>query len=303
MLETNNFRASLWMVASMALFALEDMFLKQLARGWPTGQIILCFGIAGTLMWGVMARRAGARLFDRAFMGRAVVLRNLSEAAGTMGWITALAVLPLATVSAILQSAPLMVTMGAALFLGEKVDWRRWSAIALGMIGVLMILRPGPEGISAMALLAVFSIVCLTARDLSTRRIPASVTTFQLTTWAYAGMIPAGLALLAMAGAAPVAPSVPALAGLTAAYLAGAAGYYGVTHAMRIGEASVVAPYRYTRMVFALVLSVLVLGERPGGWVLAGAAVIVATGLYTFARSRRAHRPPRGASPEGEVQL
>lgn len=303
MLETDNFRASLWMVAAMALFALEDLFLKQLARDWPTGQILVCFGIAGTLMWGGLARRAGARVFDRAFLQRAVVLRNLAEAAGTMAWITALAMLPLATVSAILQSAPLMVTMGAALFLGERVGWRRWSAIALGMLGVLMILRPGAGGLSPMALLAVFSILCLTARDLSTRQVPASVTTFQLTTWAYAGTIPAGLALLALERAAPVAPTAPALAGLAAAFLAGAAGYYGVTHAMRIGEASVVAPYRYTRMVFALALSVLVLGERPDGWVLAGAALIVATGLYTFARSRWAARPPRGASPEGEVRL
>ena len=288
MLETNNFRASLWMVGSMALFAGEDLFLKWAAAAMPAGQIIAIFGVAGVVMWGLMAWHAGAALVDRSFLHPMVALRNLTEALGSMGYIAALAVVPLATVAAILQSAPLMVTMGAALFLGEKVGWRRWTAIGLGMLGVLMILRPGAGGLPVATLVVVASVVALSVRDLVTRRIPPEIHTLQLTSWAYFAMIPAGICLMWLEGRAfePVGWSDGV--GLAAAYVLGAAGYYSVTHAMRIGEAAVVAPYRYTRMVFVLTLAVVFLNERPGFWVLGGATLIILTGLYALARTRNA---------------
>lgn len=288
MFETNNLRASLWMVASMALFAGEDLFLKWAAAAMPPGQIILIFGLGGVVMWGVMAWRAGASLFDRAFLHPAVLLRNLTEALGSMGYIAALAVIPLATVAAILQSAPLMVTMGAALFLGEKVGWRRWTAVGLGMAGVLMILKPGADGLSPAALIVVASVAALSARDLVTRRIPPQIHTLQLTSWAYFSMIPAGLGLMWLQGDDFVPVNRSDGIGLAAAYVLGAAGYYAVTHAMRIGEAAVVAPYRYTRMVFVLTLAVVFLNEHPDLWVLGGASLIILTGLYALARTRNA---------------
>lgn len=286
MFETNNFRASLWMVAAMALFACEDLFLKWVSAALPAGQMILLFGMVGGVMWSGLAWRAGARLFDRSLFHPMVMLRNFCEALGSMTFITALALIPLSTVAAILQSAPLMVTMGAALFLGERVGWRRWTAIVLGMIGVLMILRPGPDGLSFAAVIAVISVAALSARDLVTRRIPQEIHTLQLTTWAYLSMIPAGIVLMWLEGVGfePITPSDGI--GLAAAYALGAAGYYGVTHAMRIGEAAVVAPYRYTRLVFALALAVYFLHERPDLWVLGGAALIIVTGLYALTRTR-----------------
>lgn len=299
-MRTDNLRASLWMVAAMALFAFEDLFLKQMTSAWPTGQIILVFGVAGSVMWGLLARRNGDAAFTRAFFHPTILLRNASEALGSMAWITALASIPLATVSAILQSAPLMVTMGAALFLGETVGWRRWSAIGVGMVGVLMILRPGPEGLQLPAVLAVFSVLCLTARDLVTRIIPATTGTFQLTCWAYVWLVPAGGALMAMNGDGFATLSRHSVTGLVAAFLLGAAGYYGVTHAMRIGEASAVAPYRYARLVCALAIAMIVLGERPDGWVLAGAALVVTSGLYTFARARAQARSLRASPAPGD---
>jgi len=286
MFETNNFRASLWMVAAMALFACEDLFLKWAAAALPAGQIILIFGLAGGVMWGALVWRAGVPLFGRGFLHPMVMIRNLSEALGSMAYLTALAVIPLATAAAILQSAPLMVTMGAALFLDEKVGWRRWTAIALGMIGVLMILRPGAEGLSLAAIIAVLSVVALSARDLVTRRVSREIHTLQLTTWAYLGLIPAGLALMWIQGTAYRPVDLANGLGLAVAYSLGAAGYYAVTYAMRIGEAAVVAPYRYTRMVFALILAMVFLKERPDLWVLGGAALIILTGLYALARSR-----------------
>jgi drug/metabolite transporter (DMT)-like permease len=286
MLETNNFQASLWMVGSMALFAVEDLFLKWAAEAMPAGQIIAIFGMVGVVMWGAMAWHAGAPLLDRSFFHPMVALRNLTEALGSMGYVAALAFVPLATVGAILQSAPLMVTMGAALFLGERVGWRRWTAIGLGMVGVLMILRPGAAGLSVAALVVVASVVALSVRDLVTRRIPAQIHTLQLTSWAYLGMIPAGFGLLWMQDQSFQPIDRPDGIILAAAYVLGASGYYAVTHAMRIGEAAVVAPYRYTRMVFVLALAILFLKERPDLWVLGGAALIILTGLYALARTR-----------------
>lgn len=284
---TDNLRASLWMVLAMALFAVEDLLIKFVTRSVPAGEIIALFGVAGALLWGGLAVRSGVALAGRGLIDRHVLIRNGAEALGSIAYVTALATIPLATASAILQSAPLAVTVGAALFLGERVGWRRWAAIGLGLAGVLMILRPGPEPMSAGALLAVGSVVLLAARDLATRRVPAGIHTLQLMTWAYLAVVPAGLVLMWIDGTGPVLPGPADAARLAIASVLGAAGYFGVTHAMRLGEAAAVAPFRYVRMVFALALAMGVLGERPDAWVLGGTALIVGTGLYALARARR----------------
>lgn len=287
MQHTDNFRSSLWIVGSMGLFAIEDLLVKILSASVTPGQMIALFGLGGAVMFGAMALRQGGALVSRALLHPAVMTRNLSEAAATMSFVTALAHIPMSTNSAILQSAPLLVTIAAALFLGERVGWRRWSAIAVGLVGVLMILRPGPEGVSWMALLSLASTVALVTRDISTRLVPPTVSTFQLTTWAYGILVPAGAVLMLAQGQSLVLPDLWGAVGLGLAFLTSVGGYYAVTHAMRIGEASVVAPFRYTRLVFALILAVLVLDERPDGWVMAGAALVVGSGLYTLARTRK----------------
>lgn len=289
---TDNRRAVLLMLGSMALFGVEDVFLKRAAMALPPGQVIAISGLAGGLLFWLAAAARGQPILTRAALRGAPLLRALSEAGATMLYIVALALLPLSVNSALLQASPLVVTMGAALFLGEKVGWRRWVAIATGFAGVLIVLQPWDAGAFQLAgLLTVGCVVILAARDLATRAMPAEIGTLQLTTWAYLALVPAGLVLMALMGERPAPLPAAQLADLGLALLSGMGGYYAVTAAMRLGEVSVVAPFRYARLVFAVALAMLVFGERPDAMTLIGSALIIGSGLYAFARARSKGRP------------
>lgn len=288
--QTDNRKATLLMVASMAAFAIEDLFLKRAATDLPPGQVLVLNGVAGATVFWVLAARAGQGVLVRDALRGMALVRMLAEAAGAMLYIVALALVPLTLVSAILQAAPLVVVAGAALFLGEKVGWRRWLSVITGCLGVLVILQPWDARFEPLGLLVVAGVVLLALRDLATRAMPARFGTLQLSTWAYMGTIPAGAALMAIMGQGAVIPAPTDAATLAGALVCGLFGTYAVVAAMRLGEVSVVAPFRYTRLVFAVLLAVAVLGERPEGSTLMGAAIVVGSGLYTFARERARRR-------------
>lgn len=290
MSSADNPRAAGLMVASMAAFAFEDLFLKRAAIAMPPGQVIAMMGAGGAVVFWLIAARLRQPILTRRALTGAAAVRTLSEAGATMLYITALALIPLTMNAALLQASPLVVTMAAALFLGEKVGWRRWSAIAVGFAGVMIILRPGTDGFQLAGLLTVACVFILTARDLSTRVMDASIGTFQLTTWAYLALVPAGIVLMAVQGQAPQAVDPSQWVDLTGALITGLLGYYAVTAAMRLGDVSVVAPFRYARLVFAMILAAIFLGERPDAWMLTGAALVIGSGLYTFAREARVKR-------------
>ena len=297
MSHADNPRAAALMVASMAAFAFEDLFLKRAAIALPPGQVIAMMGASGAAVFWLFAARLRQPILTRRALTGAALLRSLSEAGATMLYITALALIPLTINSALLQASPLVVTMGAALFLGEKVGWRRWTAIAVGFAGVLIILQPGTEGFRAAGLLTVACVGLLAARDLATRVMADSIGTFQLTTWAYIALVPAGGLLMALQGQ-PVQAVDPAhWLDLAGALVTGLLGYYAVTAAMRLGEVSVVAPFRYTRLVFAMILAMIFLGERPDAWMLTGAGLVIGSGLYTFAREAQRKRKAIAAGP------
>ena len=283
---SDNLRGALLMAAAMGGFALEDMFIKLLAEYLPTGQIIAILGAFGAIVFAIKARRAGQTVLSPLLLRPIVLARNLSEMIGTMGFVLSFVMASLATASAILQAAPLMVTLGAVLFLGEKVGWRRWAAIIVGFGGVLLIVRPGMNGFEPASILALIGVAGLAGRDVITRAMPKSVSTTQLSSWAFASIIPAGLILMAVMGEAPVLPGPVQMLHLACAMALGVVAYYGLVAAMRIGDLSFVQPFRYTRILFALVVAILVFGERPDGLTLLGAAVIVGAGLYTLWREQ-----------------
>ncbi|AWB48920.1 EamA family transporter [Gemmobacter aquarius] len=285
----DNLRGILLMVAAMAGFAMEDMFIKWAASDLPTGQILLMIGLVGAAVFAAMARAQGQRTFVRAALHPAVIGRNLGEMIGTYGFVTALTLAPLSTVSAVAQAMPLAVTMGAALFLGETVGWRRWTAIVVGFLGVLLIIRPGLEGFDPNALWAVLAVFGLGARDLFTRRMPAEITTMQLSVWGFLAVAVLGAGMLSVSGGGQVPAA--AQAGYVGGALAfGIAAYWALTAANRLGEMSVITPFRYSRLIFGVALGVLVFGERPDVMTLLGGLVIIGSGLYTFARERARKR-------------
>jgi drug/metabolite transporter (DMT)-like permease len=286
----DNTRAALLMVGSMAFFAVEDLFLKRSAEALPPGQVLALTGAAGAcVFWALAARKRQPVLSMEALRGMALV-RTLAEAGAAMLYIVALALAPLTMTSALLQASPLVVVAGAALFLGETVGWRRWVSILVGFLGVLVILKPWDAAFDPTGLLTVACVVVLAARDLATRVMPARIGTFQVATWAYLGLVPSGAMLMAGMGQSFVVPTPGQWAGLGGALVSGLFGYYAVVAAMRLGEVSVVAPFRYTRLVFAMAIAMVFLGERPETSTLGGAALVVGSGLYAFARERARKR-------------
>ena len=284
-----NLRAIALMVLSMAGFAVEDMLIKYIALEMPTGQFLMLIGAGGALIFTLMAWKQGQAVLSADFLRPTIIIRNLGEVIGTLGFVTALVLTPLSSASAILQATPLAVTLGAALFLKEAVGWRRWSAILIGFGGVVAVIRPGLDGFQPASLFAVLGVIGLATRDVATRATPAEISSLVLS-----GMlVPAGAVLLWIRGGA-IAPSAQGYSLLFAALIIGVSAYYALTLSMRLGDVAVVTPFRYVRLVFALFIGVTVFHEQPDVWTLSGAAIIILSGLYTFFRERQLGLKTRG---------
>ena len=273
------------MVAAMAGFAMEDVLVKQLAATLPVGQVLAMIGCGGCLVFSVITLLGGRPLFSRGFLAPSVMLRNLGEAVGSAAFVAALALTTLSGASAILQATPLAVTLGAALFLGEAVGWRRWTAIGLGFAGVLLIIQPGLAAFTPASLLAVLAVLLLAVRDLASRTVPVEIASVQVAAWGFLSLVPAGLVTMLVMDTPVAMVSTPELARYGATLAVGCAAYYSLVGATRIGEVTAVVPFRYTRLVFALVFGYTVFGERPDALMLTGCALIVGTGLYTIWRT------------------
>lgn len=276
------------MVAAMALFAVEDMFLKWAAADLPVGMVIFVAGAFGAPVFALMARMGGQRILTRAALHPWVMLRNAGEMVGTFAYIKALALVPLSTVSAVLQALPLAVTLGAALLLREAVGWRRWSAIAVGFAGVLVILRSGMDGFRPEALWVLVTVAGLALRDLATRLLPAACSTAQVSCWGLMSVALLGAVMMIPGGA--VTPDAGHVAVLIGALVFGTAGYWAVVAASRTGEVSVVSPFRYARLIFAILIGAFVFDEVPDALTLIGAALIIGSGLYALACERARKR-------------
>ena len=284
-----NRRGAVFMVLSMAGFAVEDSLLKIAAVSLPPGQVLITFGVLGTMTFAALALMAGEAPLTRAMLGRPMILRSLSEVTGRLFYMLAIALTPLSTASAILQATPLVVMVGAAMLFGESIGPRRWLAVALGFGGVLLILRPGTEGFGALSLLAIMAMLGFAGRDLATRAAPVSLSFRQLGVVGFSMLIVAGLIVLPFGGPM-AAPDGATWAGLLAAAAAGVCAYTFLTVAMRTGEVGAVTPFRYTRLIFAMVAGVAIFGETPDRWTIIGSAVIILAGIAALRLSRQPAR-------------
>jgi drug/metabolite transporter (DMT)-like permease len=274
------------------------MLIKQMAGALPTGQILAMLGLGGGIIFAMACRMQGDSLLARDVMHPMVLLRNVGEVFGTVGYVSAVVLTPISSASAIFQATPLFVTLGAALFLQESVGWRRWAAIAVGFCGVLLIIRPGLDAFQPASLFAVQGVIFLGIRDLATRRIPRSVSSMRLSTYAFAVIVPTGLILMAIMGDQFIIPSGTDTYRVAGSVAAGVLGYYALVTATRLGDMSHIAPFRYARLVFALIVGTTVFGERPDAATLIGAAIIVGSGTYAAIREgqrRRASLATAGA--------
>ncbi len=282
----DNLRGAGLMVLSMLLFALEDMLIKFLAATLPIGQIVGMLGLGSAVLLAMVLTSQRQPLFTAQILTPAIMLRAVGELVGTVGFVTAIVLIPLSTASAILQATPLFVTLGAALFLQEQVGWRRWTAIFVGFLGVLLIIRPGLDGFDWQSLFALQGVIGLGIRDLATRRVPRQTSSLQLSFWAFLVLLPAAAFMMWVNNEVLTTPDRTAWAIYLVALFIGIIAYYTIVAAMRLGEISFVSPFRYSRILFALIIGVFVFSERPDALTLTGAAIIVGSGLYTLWRER-----------------
>jgi drug/metabolite transporter (DMT)-like permease len=282
---SDNLRGSLWMIGSMAGFALEDGFLKAAAGAVPLGEVLVVEGIVGILWFSALALRAGAPPLPRAVLSRTMAIRSGFEVMGRLFYALAIALTPISVASAILQATPLVVVPGAAILFHERVGVFRWALILAGFVAVLVILRPGVEGFSALSLLALIGMLGFAGRDLATRAAPPALSNAQLGVAGFTVLLISGTLILSVTGGVTL-PSPTAAALLAGASGFGIAGYTALTQAMRTGDVSAVTPLRYSRLVFALVVGVLAFGERPDAQTLLGSAIIVTCGLALLTRRR-----------------
>nr|WP_281501838.1 DMT family transporter [Aliiroseovarius sp. F20344] len=281
-----NHRGALFMVFAMAAFALEDMALKAAARDIPIGQAVALFGLGGLIIFALIARVQGARVFHPDLRSPVMIWRSLSEITGRLFYALAIALTPLSSASAILQATPLVVALGAVILFKERVGPRRWLAIFVGFIGVIMILRPGLDAFDPLSIFAVLGMLGFAGRDLATRASPATLSGAQLGVAGFAVLTVSGLVLLAVSG--EISLMTTAASGyIMLTIVCGVLAYGALTLAMRTGEVSVVTPFRYSRLLFALILGVVVFHERPDMMTLAGSAVIVLSGLFLLSRAKQ----------------
>ncbi|GAB4532489.1 MAG: DMT family transporter [Ruegeria sp.] len=283
---TPNVKGALLMMGSMAAFTVNDTLVKAAGQDLPLFQLVAMRGLLATALVFLLARHLGALHLRFSAHDRVLVaVRSLSELLATFFFLTALMHMPLANVTAVLQALPLTVTLGAALFFAEPIGWRRILAIAMGFAGMLLIVRPGPDGFSLYALYALVAVMCVTARDLITRRMSPEVPSMVVTLATSLTITLAAAVASVFQGWVPVAAPTGLLIGSAAIFVL--LGYLFSVMVMRVGEVGFVAPFRYTSLIWALVLGWAVFGDWPDRLTMLGAVLVVGAGLFTLFRERR----------------
>lgn len=286
----DNLKGILFMILAMAGFACEDLFIKMLSENLPISEIIIILGFSGSIIFLIIGLLTKAPIFHQGLLTTPVIIRTLCELFGALFFVLAIALTPLSSASAIIQVMPLLVTIGAAIFFKEKVGWRRWTAVFVGFIGVLLILRPGFGSFMPASIFALLGATFLAGRDLATRAIEVKLPSVTISLYAFLAFGVSGIMLIPFSSEMLV-PSYKDILFFAGASAFGVIAYYSIVIAARTGEMSVISPFRYSRLVFAMLLSIIVLSERPDMLTLLGAAIIVASGVYTFVRENILNKP------------
>ena len=285
-----NLQAMGYMVIAMGAFVCNDTLMKVTSAELPLGEMIALRGLISCLiMLPVVALTCGLMTPFQVYSWP-VFIRNIAEIGAAFTFLSALFHLPMADVSGVLQAVPLTITAAAALILRERVGWRRWTASAAGLVGVLLIIQPGTTAFSIWYIVALGAVLCVTTRDLATRFIAKSAPSLAIT---FITALLTTLAGLAMATTETlVMPSLSALLQLTCAGVLVLIAYHSLIQAMRIGEISAIAPFRYSVVLWAMILGFVVFGEIPSASTIIGSMIVIAAGLYTLHREHVAARQP-----------
>jgi drug/metabolite transporter (DMT)-like permease len=292
---SDNLRGALYMNLSMFAFTVNDTIMKSLTQSLPLYQTIALRGVVAVLGLLILARARGGLHLPKLPADRAVIaLRSVVDVAATILFLTALKHMPLATLSAVMQVTPLAVTLGAALYYKDKIGWRRMLAIFIGFLGVMLIIRPGMDGFSMWSLLGLASVATVVVRDLSVRRLSGSVPSLVVALGAASCVLVMGMVGSTIEGWQTITPfQILQILGAGGMVIVG---YICSVTAMRVGDIGFIAPFRYTSLLWAIILGWVFFATFPDGYALIGAAIVVATGIYTLLRERKLRQRARAAA-------
>ena len=279
-------RAIILMVLGSFLFMWGGLFMKFSTQNMSLGLVTMMLGGGMAVFFAVLMRRSEQPFFDRKYLHFAMLMRCGGEAVGVVGIIIALAFSPLSTVTALMQSLPLVLTIMGAVFLKEPIGWRRVLALMAGLIGVLIIIRPGMAGFDFFATFTLLGVAGMAVRDFGTRIMPKEISTATLSFFGASTIVVTGALMIVVTNdwSAPTWPGVGFGMGLV---FFGSIGTLAVSTAMRLGDVSVISPFRYVRVVFGVGAGILIFGESVDFPIILGSTIVVAAGLYSWMRERK----------------
>jgi drug/metabolite transporter (DMT)-like permease len=283
---SDNARGVAIMCVAMLAFVINDTAVKAVTARVPLYEVIALRGLFSVAMLVVLGRSTGLLRWHLPMRDRYLVgLRMVAEVAASLLFLAALVQMPLANLSAIMQFTPLAVTLTAAVVFRHQIGWRRISAILLGLLGVMLIVRPGPDGFDIWALAGLASVGFVVVRDLSSSRISSAVSSITVSVWSALAVAVVGAIGATWQGWQAIQPHDWGLILFSAVFLV--IGYITAVGSMRVGEIAIVAPFRYTALLWAIVAGWLLFGTLPDRLTVLGSALVVGTGVYTFWREGR----------------
>lgn len=271
------------MIIAMGCLTLTDLLIKVASQTLPIGQVMISYGVGSLIVFWALLRIKGESIRLSPLTNPTVIFRNIGDLIALNGMFLALVYVPLSTIGAVIQTVPILVTAAAALFLGERVGMRRASAIFVGFLGALLIIQPGAASFDITAILVLIAAIGMALRDIATKLVRENLSTLLLTFYSCFLFIISGSVLLIINGEASV-PVVGNSVTIAAMIVTGSLGFFFMTEAVRLGEMSVVSPFRYTRLLFSMAAGILILGEQVNASMIIGSALTILSGLYIWRR-------------------
>ena len=279
----NNAKGIVLMLFSMVAFALGDTFVKMSGSFLSPAQIMFFLISGGLILFALIAVAKGENLKEPRAFAPVLLLRYCTEMIGLLGMIMALTNVPLSIVGAVTQASPILVAVGAVIFLRETVSWRRWSSIAIGFCGVVLVIQPWGESLDYAVLWAVLALVGFSVRDLVTRLTPPDIASASLATFTMVAALPFTATWVLFTGEKFFPAEINWII-VGCMVILGSVGYLLLITSLRLGELSAIMPFRYSRIVFLLIFGVLFFGESPSLSMLLGSALVIVSGIYLMWR-------------------
>lgn len=273
------------MIISMASFAAGDTFVKISGAFLSPAQIMFFLIAGGLIIFAMIAKIKGENLLDSRAFSPVLLIRYLAEMIGLVAMIIGLTKIPLSVVGTVTQASPILVAAGAVFFFKEIVSWRRWSSIIIGFVGVVLVIQPGSQNLDYAVIWAVVALVAFSIRDLVTRLTPPDIPSASIATFTMIAAFPFTAGWVFLGGEKFFPPEIDWVV-VASMIILGSFGYLLLITSLRLGELSAIMPFRYSRIVFLLILGVLVFGERPTASMLVGTALILTSGVYIMWREK-----------------